>query len=437
MNSDRRTHGLWEASAPPPPATKPLTGDVNADIVIIGGGFTGCSAALHLALAGKRAVVLEAAEIGFGGSGRNVGLVNAGMWVMPEELPRQLGEVHGERLLEQLGNAPSLVFDLVRRFRIDCQVKQTGTLHCAVGSKGLVEVSERARQWRARGADVELLEGARAHRLIGSAAYTGALLDRRAGTIQPLAYVYGLAAAAIAEGAEIHSRSPALRREELSAGWKVHTARGSVTAPWILVATDAYSSGIWSPLKEEQVMLPYFNLATRPLDPLLRTTILDEAQGAWDTAQVLSSFRLDDAGRLVFGSVGALRGTGAAIHPSWAKREITRLFPQLGGVAFEHEWYGMIGMTGNALPRLHRLGHNIFSISAYNGRGIAPGTTFGRDLARLALGEVVPADLSLPLTQLSRAPLRSARTAFYEAGAQARHFVGARFDRPSNQGLPA
>jgi glycine/D-amino acid oxidase-like deaminating enzyme len=371
-------------------------------------------------------VVLEAAHVGFGGSGRNVGLVNAGLWVMPEELPRQLGEVFGERLLQQLGNGPRLVFDIVQRYGIDCQANPVGTLHCAVGQKGLNEIIERNRQWRARGADVVLLDAAQARQKIGSSAYSGALLDRRAGTIQPLAYVRGLAGAAIDRGAAIYSLSPAIRREDLGDRWRIVTARGSVTAPWVLVATDAYASGIWTSIREEQVMFPYFNLATRPLPANLQRTILPERQGAWDTKLVLSSFRFDQAGRLVFGSVGALRGTGGPVHRNWGRRELARLFPLLRDVEFEHEWYGSIGMTDNALPRLHRHDRNTFSISGYNGRGIAPGTTFGRDLARLAMNEVTVEELSLPLTDVRQASLRSAKAAFYEVGSQVAHFCGAR-----------
>lgn len=426
MNQDARSHGLWEASAPPAPATPALAGDIAADVVIVGAGYTGLSAALHLAERGARAVVLEAVEVGFGGSGRNVGLVNAGMWTMPDDLPDILGAVHGERLLAQLSEAPGLVFDLVERHGIACQAERAGTLHCAADGKGLAEIVERARQWRSRGAPVELLDAGETARRVGSSAYAGALLDRRAGTIQPLAYVRGLATAAIGAGAAVHGGSAVVACEDLGDRWRLRTAGGSVTAPHVIVATNAYSSGIWSMVRTELVRLPYFNLATRPLGDNLRRSILPEREGVWDTRKILSSFRFDRAGRLVFGSVGALRGTGTAIHRDWGRRALARLFPQLGDIEFEQEWYGAIGMTDDALPRFHRHDRNIWSISGYNGRGIGPGTSFGRDLARLTAGEIGSDDLALPLTDLAPARLRVPREAYYEIGAQVAHVTGAR-----------
>lgn len=426
MDGDRRSHGLWAASAPPAPETVPLMDDDSADAVIVGAGFTGCSAALHLAAAGRRPVVLEAAGIGFGGSGRNVGLVNAGLWIRPDEVPEAIGAPFGERLIAQLGDAPGLVFDIVERHGIACEAVRNGTLHCAVGRQGLAEITARARQWRRRGADVELLHSRATAWRVGSKVYAGALLDRRAGTIQPLAYVRGLAASAIRLGARIHEHSPATGFEDLGGEWRVTTARGSVTAPWVIIATDAYSAAICPDVKREQVMLPYFNLATRPLSAEALRSVLPGRQGAWDTRSILSSFRLDATGRLVFGSVGALRGTGTRIHADWARRALARIFPRLGEVAFEHGWYGMIGMTRNAAPRLHMHGRNLVSISGYNGRGIAPGTSFGRDLARLVLGEVAPDELSLPVTRLEPARFRAAKQAFYEIGAQLAHFTASR-----------
>ncbi|EJC76229.1 NAD(P)/FAD-dependent oxidoreductase [Rhizobium hidalgonense] len=427
MLNDPRSHGLWEKTAGEPPATAPLEGAVSADVVIVGGGYTGLSSALHLAEAGSKVVLLEAKEIGFGGAGRNVGLINAGMWVMPDDLPGVLGPVHGERLLELLGNAPKLVMELIDKHGIACELERSGTLHCAVGVDGLKEIEARAAQWSARGAPVTLLDAAETAKRIGSDAYTGSLLDMRAGTLQPLSYARGLAHAALKAEVAIHTSSPVIATERNGSRWTVKTESGDVSADWIIVATDAYSTGPFEQVRNEQVYLPYFNFATVPLGHNLRQSILPGREGVWDTKDILSSFRMDQAGRLVFGSVGALRNTGLAVHKGWAKRALKRLFPDIGDVEFECEWYGQIGMTDNALPRFHKFAPNVIGFSGYNGRGIAPGTVFGRTLAEHILGRLPEADLPLPLTSPTEPSFRALKEIWYEAGAQVAHFADARF----------
>jgi glycine/D-amino acid oxidase-like deaminating enzyme len=426
MLNDARSHGLWEKTALAAPRTQVLDTDLTADVVVIGAGYTGLSAALHLCEAGRNVVVLEGAEVGFGGSGRNVGLVNAGMWVMPEDLPEALGAVHGERLLTLLGNAPDLVFHLIEKHKIACEPMRTGTLHCAVGADGLKQLEDRARQWQARGAAVSLLSAADTAQKTGTGAYTGSLLDLRAGTIQPLSYARGLGHAAIAAGASIYTGSPVKDVVQQGAKWRVETPSGSVTADWVVVATNAYTVHPFKALRQEIMHLPYFNFATEPLGDNLRRSILPDGQGAWDTKEVLTSFRMDQAGRLVFGSVGALRGIGTGIHEAWARRSIAKLFPQLGKVTFESGWYGKIGMTANSLPRFHQLADRVISFSGYNGRGIAPGTVFGRVLAEYITGSVgvdaLPLEASLPEKQV----FLSARELYYETGAQIVHAVEAR-----------
>lgn len=427
MQNDPRSHGLWEMTAPPAPETVAFSGRAGADVVVVGGGYTGLSAALHLAGRGVRVTVLEGAEIGFGGSGRNVGLVNAGMWVMPDALPDVLGEDYGGRLLALLGDAPRVVFDLVGKHAIDCEAMPVGTLHCAVGTSGLDELKQRAGQWSRRGAPVRLLDAAETAAKVGTDAYAGSLLDLRAGTIQPLAYVRGLARAAIEAGAQVFTSSPVTGAERNGARWTVRTARGAVTASWVVVATNAYTAAPWHEVRAELVHLPYFNFATAPLAPEMQKAILPKRQGAWDTKEILSSFRFDRQGRLVFGSVGALRGTGTAIHRAWARRALRKLFPAIGDIAFEAEWYGMIGMTTDNLPRFHRLAENVVGFSGYNGRGIAPGTVFGRTLADLISGAVGEKDLPLPVTDPAARFFRSLREGYYELGAQVAHFASARF----------
>lgn len=423
MLGDPRSHGLWEKTAPAAPPTTVLTGDRAADVVVVGGGYTGLSAALHLAEAGAGVVLLEAAEVGFGGAGRNVGLVNAGMWVMPDTLVGTLGQARGEALLDLLGGAPRRVFDLIEKHGIACEAVRRGTLHCAVGKSGLQELRKRSAQWLRRGAPVELLDASQTLEKTGTAAFTGSLLDRRAGTIQPLAYARGLAQAAMAAGAAVHTGSRVQTIGRAGPKWRLATAGGSVTAEQVVVATDAYSEAPWSGLRSEQVRLPYFNFATEPLSDDLQRKILPERQGAWDTKSVLSSFRLDQAGRLVFGSVGALRGTGLAVHRAWAKRALRKLYPEIGSLRFEAEWFGMIGMTDDNLPRFHRLDHNVLTICGYNGRGIAPGTVFGRCLAELALGKMRDDDCPLPCTTPRDARFRIVREGIIELGAQLAHLA--------------
>ena len=427
MLNDPRSHGLWEMTAPPAPSTDILQEGVSAQVVIVGGGYTGLSAALHLAEAGTDVVLLEAQEFGFGGAGRNVGLINAGMWVMPDDFPKELGPQYGERLLELLGNGPYLVRDLIDRHNIPCELEPNGTLHLAVGDEGLKELAARAAQWQTRGAPVSLLDAVETERRVGSAAYAGSMLDMRAGTLQPLAYARGLARAAIDAGARLYSKSAVLDHQKQSGAHLLRTAQGEVRADWVIVASEAYSSGPWEVIRKEQVYLPYFNLATTPLPREQQQVILPGREGCWDTREILSSFRMDQAGRLVFGSVGALRGTGTSIHKAWARRSIRRIFPQIADIPFEAEWYGMIGMTDNALPRLHKFAPNVLGFCGYNGRGISPGTTFGKILAEHILGRIAEKDLPLPITDPKLPVGRSVKEAYYELGAQVAHFAGERF----------
>lgn len=427
MQNDALSHGLWEMTAPPAPPTSPLKGEVRADVAIIGCGYTGLSTALHCAEAGAKVVALEAVEVGFGGAGRNVGLVNAGMWLAPDDVATRLGPDYGARLLELLGDGPSEVEALVTKHGLACEFVRNGTLHCAIGQSGLAKIEERCAQWAARGAPVKLLGSEETARRIGVDVYAGSLLDLRAGTIQPLAYARGLARAALAAGANVHTRSPVRSAEKAGKVWRLKTDGGSVSADWIVVATDAYAEGApWPQGKREQIRVPYFNFATRPLSTELRASILPGREGCWDTRMIMNSFRYDQAGRLLFGSIGALRLAGLEVHRAWAKRALKKTFPQIGEVEFEAQWYGMMGMTGNALPRFHRLAPNVVTFCGYNGRGIGTGTVFGRLLAEHVLGKLSEKDLPLPVTDPDAPALPALREAYYEAGAQIAHAVGAR-----------
>ena len=427
MRNDPRSHGLWEMTAPAAPVTAALSGAEEAEVVIIGAGYTGLSTALHLAERGRSVVLLEAVESGFGGAGRNVGLVNAGMWVMPEALCSELGEDYGTRLIRFLGDGPRQVWEVIDRYGISCEGERQGTLHLGCGANGLKELKERARQWQKYGAPVHILDERETAAKLATGAYSGSLLDLRAGTIQPLAYARGLAHAAVAKGVKLFTGTPATSIGRNGADWVVTTPGGTVTAKWVVPATDAYTTLICPEILSQQVILPYFNIATQPLSKDLQARILPERQGCWDTKEVLSSFRFDQKGRLVFGSVGALRGTGLPIHRDWTRRSLQTLWPEMQDIRFEAEWYGRIGMTANNLPRFHKLNERMVTTCGYNGRGIAPGTVFGKLLAAYICGEVKDADLPLEPSTPKAMSVTPLREAYYELGAQVAHFFTARF----------
>jgi glycine/D-amino acid oxidase-like deaminating enzyme len=419
------THGLWEKTAPPL-WLESYSGSSSTDVVVVGGGYTGLSSALHLRELGVSVTVLEAVDVGFGASGRNVGLVNAGLWLPPEDVVKVLGSERGENLLKLLSHAPDRVFELARQFEMQCEPDRNGTLNLAVGRKGLRSLEARYSQWKRRGAPVELLDARQTRARSGSSRYAGSLLDMRAGTVQPLGYARGLAKAAISTGAQVYVNSAVEKVERIANRWRITTARGQVDADWVIVATDTYSTGAWNSVGQELISLPYFNVATEPLPEAVLSTVMPGRHGSWDTQTVLTSFRTDRAGRLIFGSVGALRGLGTMIHRAFARRAIHTHFPQLADYEFECEWYGSIGMTSDNVPRFHQFDRNIIGFSGYNGRGIAPGTAFGRVLARYVTGQMRDEELPLPVTPLRAASLRGVREKSYEFGAQLAHLVATR-----------
>ena len=404
---------LWDATADEADVAAPLEGDSETGIAIVGGGFTGLSTALHAAERGLDCRVLEARRIGHGGSGRNVGLVNAGVWLPPREVRERLGEERAGVLTRVLGDAPAYVMSLIERHQIRCELTRSGTIHAAHSPRGLRDLARRAEDWRRLGAPVELLTRAEAAEKIGSDAYHGGLLDRRAGTINPMGYVRGLARAALAAGARISTETAvrALRRD--GERWIVETDRGRVSARAVVLGTNAYTDDLWPGLKRTFTVIHYFQVATEPLGDRARS-VLPEGQGLWDTAPVMFSLRRDGFGRLISGSMGRVMGGDEGLSRRWAAGRLRRLFPALGRVGFETAWYGQIALTPDHLPRIHRLADGLYTPIGYNGRGIAPGTVFGKAMAELLAGGREE-DLPLPVTEPARDGLAPLKSRFYRA----------------------
>lgn len=408
---------LWpELLAPQEPY--PMLTDVRrADVCIIGAGYTGLSAGIHLAEQGQRVAVLEAHRTGAGGSGRNVGLVNAGTWAQPDELKRLLGESVGEKLTEALGAAPRLVFDLIDRYGIDAQDTRSGNLHMAHNAKGEADIASRYAQLRRRGADVEMLEGARCREYCGTDAVGKALLDKRAGTVNPYAYVCGMAAALAGLGGMVFEQSAVTAIERDGNGqWLVKTAAGGICADKVVIAGNAYTEGEWTELLKTIYFVCYYQIASEPLSGSAAARILPYGNGSWDTRLALSSIRRDREGRLLLGTVGLSEGR-EALYLKWAQTMCRHYFPDLGAVSWQYRWCGRFGFTADHILRLFEPMPGIVAATAYNGRGITTGTLVGKAFADYLLHDR-PDALPLPLRKMEECfiPGRTLRSACYDAG---------------------
>ncbi|MGO2513788.1 NAD(P)/FAD-dependent oxidoreductase [Marinomonas polaris] len=413
--SDKICNSLWRASSPDAPVLAPLEGRVDVEVVIVGAGFTGLSAALHLAKFGISVAVIEAQEVGFGGSGRNVGLANAGVWLEPDQLDKTIGAEAGSIMYKALAAAPDFVYGLIKEYDIQCEPVRNGTLHAGVGKTGLAQLQRRYEQMKKRGAPVQLLDAEEAQARIGSSKFNSALFDPRAGTIQPLAYARGLAHAALKEGAKLFDQSPVSKIEPAEDGWVLHTEKGQVHAEKVILATNAYSEFGVKEQARKFVPIFYSQLATKPLSDAQLASVLPNKEGVWDTCTVMSSFRLDKQGRLVFGGMG---GEGSVLS-NWATQRVTELFPILSKVEWDYCWTGKIAYSEDHLPHCQQLQKGLFSVAGYSGRGIGPGTVVGAELAEWLSGR--RENLSIPTTVLRDISFRELRRLFYEVGAHTYH----------------
>lgn len=405
MRGSAFPRSLWADTAPAGPDLPVFAGEARADVVVIGAGFTGLSAALHLAEAGTDVVVLEAVDVGFGASGRNNGQVIPTLTRPdPDDLVARFGGEAGERFVALLRDSAEGLFRLIDRHGIDCEAEQTGWLQPA-HSPGRIRISERRyAQWSRRGAPVELLDRDAVSRMLGTDAYFGGLLNRSGGHINPLALVRGLARRVLALGGRIFARSPAISVRRTGSAWRVATPGGTLTAGALIAATNAYSDGAFDTLRRSLVPVASWQMATAPLGEAARASIIPGRQAVSDTHGDLRFFRYDARGRLVTGGALILPFNG----PERLKRIVgTRLkgiFPQIGEVSFDHVWNGWIGMTPDYTPRLHELGPDGYAWLGCNGRGVALSVALGRELARLLTG-VDRRELALPFTPVTPIPL--------------------------------
>jgi len=378
-----------------------LAGDADCDVCIVGGGFTGLSAALEVAERGLDVVLLEAHRAGWGASGRNGGQAGSGQRRDQDWLERTVGRDDAHRLWDIAEAAKALVRDRVARHAIACDLKP-GILH-ADHKRGFVAHSH---AYAEKLRDVYGYAGARAvgagemREMLGSPLYYGGWLDMDATHLHPLNFALGLADAARAAGARIFERSPATAIEAGDPA-TVRTAQGAVRARFVILACNGYLDGL-SPSVAARVMpINNFIIATEPLgDELARRIIRDNVAVA-DSKFVINYFRLSADGRLLFGGGETYSYDFPADVRAFVRPYMLRVFPQLAHAAVDYGWGGTLGITMKRMPYFARLGPNVLTACGYSGHGVSLATLAGKILAEAVAGTMSRFDV------MARVPTRA------------------------------
>ncbi len=397
------SRSLWNATANPSKDYPALVGEQECDVAVIGGGFAGLSAALHLAEAGVSVCLLEAETPGWGASGRNGGQVVPGLKEDPDEIERRFGSELGGRMVRLSGNAGYFVFDLIERLGIDCGASRAGWVQPIHSEAARTTVRKRFDQWRRRDAAMRMLDREETAALLGTDAYLGGMLDQRGGNLHPLNYALGLAEAAARAGARIHGHSRAERWEHEGGGVRIHTAKGQVRAGKVLVCTNGYADGFSGAIGRTVVPIRSIQVATEPLPAEIAGSIFPQGHSASDTRRLLHYFRKGPGDCFVMGGRGDYSQGGTEHQFEVLRKASVRLYPQLAEARWVHHWGGYVAMTVSHYPQLLRMDDNVWAACGFNGRGVAMATALGKVIADAARG-VPEAELDFPVTQVKPIP---------------------------------
>ena len=389
FSNDRRgafPDSWYAATANPIDRFDALRGETRADVCVVGGGYTGLSAALHLAEAGFDVALVEAHRVGFGASGRNGGQLGSAQRMDQEDLERLVGDDDAAKLWTLAEEAKALVKDLIARHCIDCDLKP-GVAKLGFSDAERREIHAHAGHLSERyGYDqAELLDEAAGHALCPSPAYKGGVLDLGAAHLHPLNYALGLAQAAVRAGVRIYEDTHVHHIEERRPAL-VRTDRGRIEAEHVILACNGYLGGLNRKVAARVMPINNFIAATEPLGDAAAQVLTRDVAVA-DTKFVVNYFRLSRDKRLLFGGGESYGYRFPKDIAAKVRKPMTEIFPHLRDVRIDHAWGGTLAITMRRMPYLARVAPNILSASGYSGHGVGTATHAGKLMARAIQGQ--------------------------------------------------
>jgi glycine/D-amino acid oxidase-like deaminating enzyme len=392
------------AGVEPPIAGTPRWTD-GVDVAVVGGGITGLWTAYHLAIKGARVAVLEARQIGNGASGRAFGQLVPYLKHSDRKVVADFGD-RGEALSQAVSAAPAEIAAFIEQYQIACAATHSGLLFGAHTPAGQRSLEATTADLQKRGAPAEMLYGADAAAIVGSAFYPAVLLDPRGFHVDPLAYARGLARVAGAQGVSIHPGTRVDAMTPHGSGWALRCGERQLTAGSVILATNAYSGELWPALARSVVPVVGHGAVTEPLPKDTLARILPGGHPLTDTRRLFSGVR-KFAGRLHVSIDGAAFTPGASDAQTAVGQRLKELYPWLPTPRVTESWSGWIALTVDQYPRIHQLAKGVWSGLGCNGRGLAMASILGRDLAHLARGGS-ERETRFPVTPLRQFPVHDA-----------------------------
>ncbi|MCX7566643.1 FAD-binding oxidoreductase [Sulfitobacter sp. F26169L] len=398
---------FWQQTAPDGAQAQRLEGDASYDVAVVGAGFTGLNAALHLAEAGVKVAVFDAGPVAHGASGRSGGQVNPMLPAKkPQELRRAVGDRYFERMAETSFRSADDVFDLVRKYQIRCEARQHGWIRAQHCDSARREANANAHLWNEAGAGFEFVDADEVTRLSGAVGYVGGVIAPKGGAIQPLALTRGLEVAARAIGADVFSFSPVKALERKEGRWHLRIGDHRVDAEQVIFATNGYTDGLLKGLRGSVLPLTPLQMAAEGLDDSEIGPLLPQGHTISDTRRLIMYCRREPGGQFLFGSTGYRKPLGGIGGFSWMLEDAVRIFPSLKNAKWKYRWGGRIALTSDGVPHLHAPQPGLIAGLGYNGRGVAMSHVMGREMARMALG-VDPSQIPIPVTKIPRYKFRT------------------------------
>jgi len=358
-----------------------------ADVVIIGAGYTGLSAARTLAQSNSDVVVLERNTIGWGASSRNAGITGCGMKVGAQTIFERYGQEYGNTFWQLSLDALGLIKELVNQEGIACDWQQKGDLGVAYKASHYDNLRDKV-EWHEKhlGHHLQLISPADIQAEIGSNVYFGGVIDGHGAGLHPAKLVYGLAQNAQHYGARLFENSGVQQIEKNKSGYLLHTSRGLIRAENVVIATNGYTDRLVSGLKSKIFPVGSYSIVTEPLPGDLQNKISPNGRVFWDSKWFLNYFRLTPDGRMLWGGRNNLStdldlGKSARILQS----QMVRAFPDLSGIPVTHTWTGQLGLTFDLLPHIGQI-DGIYYAFGYGGHGLHTALYAGREVAFLLTG---------------------------------------------------